>query len=99
MPSGPSMTCRGPCTPRRARNNVFIGAERRLCRGESFPLRQRLRANDGEGRIADRSHRDGIRDLLLAQAEQPASCGVVREGQLRSVVEAAAHEVGVINES
>ena len=44
-------------------------AERRLCRGESFPLRKRLRANDSEGRIADRSHSDGVRDLLLAQAE------------------------------
>src|ERR1700689_4531582 len=37
-------------------------------------------------------------NLLLAQAEQATSGGVEREGQLRRVVEAAAHEVGVINE-
>jgi hypothetical protein len=40
-----------------------------------------------------------LSDPLLAQTEQPASGGVEREGQLRGVVEAAAHEVGVINKT
>ena len=66
------------------------GTERRLRRGETLPLRQRLCPNDGEGRIANRGHRHGVADLLLAQAEQSPSGSVVREGQLRCVVEAAA---------
>ena len=58
------------------------GTERGLRRSKTLPLRQRLRPNNGEGRIADRSHRDSVRDLLLAQTEQPAGGGVEREGQL-----------------
>jgi hypothetical protein len=39
-----------------------------------------------------------LANLLFAQAEQPAGGGVMREGQLRRVVEAGAHEVGMIDE-
>src|SRR3984885_15150956 len=50
MPSGPSITCRGPSTPRRARNSAFIEPSADCAEASPF-------------------HSDGVRDLLLAQAE------------------------------
>jgi hypothetical protein len=89
MPSGPSTTLGAALHSATSQEQSVHGTERRLRRSKTLPLRQRLRPNDGEGRIADRSHRDSVRDLLLAQTEQPAGSGVVRKGQLRRVVEAA----------
>src|SRR5271167_616104 len=65
IPSGPSITCSGPSTPRRARNNVFMAPSADCAEARPF-------------------HCDS---------------GVAREGQLRCMVKAAAHEVGMINEA
>ena len=71
------MTWSGPCcTPRRARNNVFMAPSADCAEAETLPLRREwLRPHDGEGRIAYRSHRDGMANLLFGQAER-------RSGQL-----------------
>src|SRR5580658_5881541 len=74
-------------------------AERGLRRRESLPLRQRLGPDDRERGIAGGGHRDRVRDLRLGHAEQPPGRGVVREGELRRVIEAAGHEVAVVDQA
>jgi len=73
-------------------------AERGLGRRESFPLRQRLGPDVGEGGVAGGGQRDAVRDLGLAHPEQPAGRRRQGESEVRGDVEPARHDVGVVGE-
>ena len=88
-----------PLDPAAGQEQRVHRAERGLRRRESLPLRQRLGADDRERGIAGGGHRDRVRDLRLGHAEQPPCRGVVREGELRGVIEAAGHEVAVVDQA
>ena len=87
-----------PLDPAAGQEQRVHRAERGLRRRESLPLRQRLGADDRERGIAGGGHRDRVRDLRLGHAQQPPCRGVVREGELRGVIEAAGHEVAVVDQ-
>ena len=88
-----------PLNPAAGQEQRVHRAERGLRRRESLPLRQRLGADDRERGIAGGGHRDRVRDLRLGHAQQPPCRGVVRKGELRGVIEAAGHEVAVVDQA